>query len=83
MLCVAILKEKNLVSDSQWDFLLRGPVGSKIESSKKPNSDLLTDAMWNSVNYLAQTYEHFKLLSESDEVLNIINIKFGDFSLVS
>lgn len=79
-LCVAILKEKGIVSESQWDFLLRGPVGGKVKAPKKPDAVMLTDANWQSLNYLANTYEQFSPLPE--EVLKNIEIKFGDFHLV-
>lgn len=36
MLCMAIMQQEGLVSDSQWSFLLRGPVGSK-STAPKPN----------------------------------------------
>lgn len=29
MLCVAIYMEKGEISESHWNFLLRGPVGTK------------------------------------------------------
>lgn len=36
MLCIAIMQQEGKISDIQWSFLLRGPVGSKT-SAKKPD----------------------------------------------
>jgi dynein heavy chain len=77
MLCVGILHEKGEISDLQWNFLLRGPVGAKIELPQKPNYPTITDAMWLAANFLAITIPEFKQLPH--EITNTIEIKISDF----
>ncbi|RZC39366.1 dynein heavy chain 6, axonemal, partial [Asbolus verrucosus] len=78
MLCVAIFQNAGDISDTQWSFLLRGPVGAKIELPPKPNYPTITDAMWLSANFLAVTIEGFESLAE--EMTKKIDIQISDFS---
>ncbi|EEZ99537.1 Dynein heavy chain, cytoplasmic-like Protein [Tribolium castaneum] len=77
MLCVAIHQEKGEISDNQWNFLLRGPVGAKIELPPKPDYPLITDAMWLSANFLAVSIPGFEKLPE--EITNVISVRISDF----
>ncbi|KAK4872624.1 hypothetical protein RN001_014653 [Aquatica leii] len=64
MMCVAILLQQGEISDSQYNYLLRGAVGAKPPAEKKPDVMLLSDTMWVSSNFLASTFESFKRLPE-------------------
>lgn len=77
MLCVAILEEKGEISDVQWNFLLRGPVGAKVELPEKPNYPLITDAMWLSTNFLAANIPEFDQLPQ--EIVHVISVSISDF----
>ncbi|XP_023013028.2 dynein heavy chain at 16F isoform X2 [Leptinotarsa decemlineata] len=79
MLCVSILQENGTISDAQWNFLLRGPVGSKGILPKKPDVPMVTDAMWQAANFLSSTYDYFEGLG--DDVIRLIQISIGDFKL--
>ncbi|KAG5888365.1 hypothetical protein JTB14_033502 [Gonioctena quinquepunctata] len=78
MLCVSIFQQNGTISDGQWSFLLRGPVG-KGAIPKKPDYPTVTDAMWQAANYLSSTYERFEGLA--DDVINHINVTIGNFKL--
>lgn len=39
MLCVAIYMQKKEITDAQWNFLLRGPLGAK--GKYKPTNELI------------------------------------------
>ncbi|XP_022919976.1 dynein axonemal heavy chain 6 [Onthophagus taurus] len=79
MLCVAIYRQNKTITDKQWNYLLRGPVGAKKELPPKPNYPQVSDNMWVAVNYL---YAAFDLYNElPDEVTNVIHIMVGDYSL--
>lgn len=80
MLCVAILMQRGDVTDSHFNYLLRGPVGAKQAPTKKPDFPTLTDAMWIGVNYLAANYEEFRDLPA--DTLNNIELRIGDFQHV-
>lgn len=79
MLCIAILQQEGKISDAQWSFLLRGPVGSK-SAAKKPDVVAVTDAMWQAANYLAVSYPQFQSLPE--ELTKAIPVQIGSYSLV-
>lgn len=81
MLCVAIFHQKGEINGGQWNFLLRGPVGTKTDLPKKPDYPMITDAMWQAVYYLSTNYESFVDLP--GDTTKIIHISIGDFSLVS
>ncbi|XP_066254312.1 dynein axonemal heavy chain 6 [Euwallacea similis] len=79
MLCIAILQQKGEIIDAQWEFLLRGPVGSK-SIAKKPDVPTITDAMWQGANFLASTYKQFQMLPE--EITKAISVTVGSYSVV-
>lgn len=80
MVCVAIFQQAGVIADAYWNYLLRGPVGTKQELPKKPDSPTVTEAMWVGANYLANTFEQFANLPE--EMLKVIRVKIGDFNHV-
>ncbi|CAG9860518.1 unnamed protein product [Phyllotreta striolata] len=80
MLCVSILQQSNEISDGQWNYLLRGPVGTKVGLPKKPDSSAITEIVWHASNYLASTYPlRFQALPSDLETLITINI--GDMEM--
>lgn len=80
MLCIDIMKNAGTISDGQWNFLLRGPVGAKGVYPKKPDVSTLSENMWTFSIYMSQTFPTFSGLM--DDILTIINITIGDFSHV-
>ena len=72
--------EATLISDTQWNYLLRGPVVGKGLLPKKPDYPTLTDNMWNSINFLANTFDSFKKLST--DLMKVIWITIGNFKQV-
>lgn len=81
MLCVDILKQAGEITDAQWNFLLRGPIGPKGDYPKKPDVTTLSEYMWIAANYVSQTFNSFKNLVQ--DVLNEITVAVGDFTQVN
>lgn len=79
MVCVAILEDSGEISEFQWNFLLRGPIGAKINLPEKPQHPQITDAMWLAVNFLSVSLEEFKELPT--EITKTMNLKLSEFSL--
>ncbi|ERL87542.1 hypothetical protein D910_04933 [Dendroctonus ponderosae] len=79
MLCIAIMQQEGRISEVQWSFLLRGPVGSK-SGTKKPDVATVTDGMWQAANYLASSYEQFRGLPE--EITRAMTVTVGSYHLV-
>lgn len=77
LLSVSINLQLNKITNSQWNFLLRGPVGTKREITEKPAIYSLTKEMWHTINYMAETFTKFKKLPEN--CTKRIQIKLGDF----
>ncbi|KAF2878695.1 hypothetical protein ILUMI_27474 [Ignelater luminosus] len=80
MLCVAIFTQQGLLNETQYNYLLRGPVGAKPVMGKKPDIPMITDAMWLGANYLANTFEYFEYLPR--EITNVITVRIGDFEQI-
>lgn len=81
MLCIDIMKQAGEIMDSQWNFLLRGPIGSKGDYPKKPDISTLSENMWTSANYVANTFECFSHLIKN--ILTVISITMGHFTQVN
>lgn len=77
MVCVAILIDAKEVAITEYNYLLRGAIGVKIEDMKKPN-DIITDQMWLGIIYLMQNFPHFENISA--DVLNVVTLKIGDLT---
>lgn len=78
LLSVNINLQMGKITNAQWNFLLRGPVGTtKKEISEKPTVSTLTEEIWKTVNYMSETFPEFKNLPEN--CTGHINIKLGDF----
>ncbi|KOB72814.1 Dynein heavy chain 6, axonemal, partial [Operophtera brumata] len=79
LLNMAIYLNAELVSPDQWNFILRGPAGTKVVPSKKPAVETLSDAMWLAVNHLNETDPTFKGLEK--DCLKRIPVHLGSFSV--
>ncbi|CAH2103550.1 unnamed protein product [Euphydryas editha] len=79
LLNVAVYLHGGLVTQRQWNFVLRGPAGTKLVPPKKPAIESLTDQMWLAINYLEDTDSSFAGLAA--DCLRKIPIKLGTFSL--
>lgn len=78
LLSVNINLQMGKITNDQWNFLLRGPVGTSQNNTKdKPEVFLLTEDMWKTVNYMSETFPIFKNLPEN--CTGYIQIKLGDF----
>uniref|UniRef100_A0A1B6CU24 AAA+ ATPase domain-containing protein n=1 Tax=Clastoptera arizonana TaxID=38151 RepID=A0A1B6CU24_9HEMI len=81
LLCINIFKQEGIITEQQWNFLIRGPVGGTIPGlPKKPDIAALSDIQWNSVYYLATYFPKFiKLPNDVDRQIHII---IGDFEQI-
>ncbi|XP_023289677.1 dynein heavy chain 6, axonemal [Orussus abietinus] len=75
MMNIAIYLNSKLINYQQWNFLLRGP--TQMKKSKKPDVPTLSDSMWDSVNYLSTTFEHFYPILE--DVFKRIHVSIEHF----
>ncbi|RVE44268.1 hypothetical protein evm_011063 [Chilo suppressalis] len=80
LLNMAIYLNAGLVTPEQWNFILRGPAGTKVVPPKKPMVDTLSEQMWLCVHHLQETDESFAGLV--DDCLKKIPITVGSFSVV-
>lgn len=78
MLCTAILLDAKHINLIEFNYLLRGAIGTKIDEIKKPDDPSITDQMWLNVIYLTKSFPNFKHI-ESD-VMNIITLTIGEFT---
>ncbi|CAK9798189.1 Dynein axonemal heavy chain 6 [Anthophora quadrimaculata] len=77
MLNIAIHMNEDIVTKAQWNFMLRGP--TKITSQEEmPDYPTLSIQTWNSINYLASTFEKFKNIL--DDAFKKINVTLGYFT---
>lgn len=78
LLCVNINLLMNKINNTQWNFLLRGPVGiTKIPIKEKPKVFALTEEIWKTVNYLSEMFPKFKNLPKN--CTELVKITLGDF----
>lgn len=78
LLSVNINLQMEKITHAQWNFLLRGPLGtSKSEIPEKPAVFALTEEIWKNVNYMSETFPNFKNLPEN--CTGPIQLTFGDF----
>ncbi|XP_071446254.1 dynein axonemal heavy chain 6 [Hetaerina americana] len=80
MLCVDILIDAGLLTVDYWNFLLRGPMSVNPDAPKKPDIALLTDGMWNAVNFLEDNFPPFEDLRKN--VGREITITVGNFTQI-
>lgn len=78
LLSVNINLQMGKITHAQWNFLLRGSLGtSKNEIPEKPLESTLTEEMWKNVNYMSEVFPNFKNLPEN--CTGLIQLTFGDF----
>jgi len=66
LLSVNIHLQTGKITNDQWNFLLRGPVGTiKKERLNKPLILALTEEIWQAVNYMSEIFTKFKNLPEN------------------
>lgn len=76
LLSININLQAGKISNAQWNFFLRGPVGTtKRDIMERPV--VLSKEKWKTVNYMAEVFPKFKDLPE--HCSNYIQIKLGDF----
>lgn len=80
MLCAEILKLNNVITNSEWIFLLRGVPLTDKKRPPKPDCKWLSDASWNNAVDLAANLPVFKGLT--DDILNKpISVTLGDLTI--
>lgn len=78
LLIINIKLQSSKITTDQWNFLLRGPIGStKKDTIEKPQVHALTEEIWKSVNYMSEVFPKFKNLPEN--CTENIQIELGDF----
>lgn len=78
LLSVNINLQTGKITNDQWNFLLRGPVGTTNKFlTKKPGVFALTEEIWKTVQYMAEVFPKFKKLPEN--CTGPIQIKLVDF----
>ncbi|KAG7211512.1 hypothetical protein KM043_010780 [Ampulex compressa] len=75
MLNMAIYMNERIVSQAEWNFILRG--GGQVLTDKKPDYSTLSDQMWISVNHLAKTFAKFEKIM--DDAFKRIKLTLGYF----
>ncbi|XP_038615472.1 dynein heavy chain 6, axonemal [Tachyglossus aculeatus] len=78
MLCVEIMRQKEQLTETEWNFFLRGAAGLDKERPPKPEVPWLANALWFSCCDLEETFPYFQGISQA-LVLNPISIKLGSF----
>ncbi|XP_075140366.1 dynein axonemal heavy chain 6 [Leptodactylus fuscus] len=76
MLCIEIMRQKGEITDSEWNFFLRGAAGLDKERPTKPDVPWLSDILWNSCCDLEEILPCFKGL-KIDILLAPIVINLG------
>lgn len=77
MLCVAVLMNAGSVSFLEYNYLLRGAIGTKLDEMKKPDDPAVTDLMWLGTIYLTKSFPRFKNVTE--DIQNVITVNIGDY----
>ncbi|XP_063314781.1 dynein axonemal heavy chain 6 [Pelobates fuscus] len=60
MLCIEIMRQNEKISDSEWNFFLRGAAGLEKEHPPKPDVPWLSDPLWHSFCDLEEVLPCFK-----------------------
>lgn len=78
LLAVNIQLQIGKVDPAEWNFLLRGSVGStNVEISDKPTAFAVSEDIWKTVNFMSEMFLSFKNLPEN--CTGPIQIQIGDF----
>ncbi|KYO35065.1 hypothetical protein Y1Q_0000966 [Alligator mississippiensis] len=76
MLCIEIMRQREELTDAEWNFFLRGAAGLDKERPSKPNVPWLEDTMWYMCCDLEEMLPCFKGL-QKEIVSTHIFIKIG------
>lgn len=78
LLSININLQARKITNAQWNFVLRGPIGSsKRDNIEKPSVVALTEKIWKTVNYMSEVFPKFKNLPGN--CTKLIQIELGDF----
>lgn len=78
LLTINIHLQIGKITPTEWNFLLRGSVGStNVEISDKPIAFAMTEDIWKTVNFMSETFLSFKNLPKN--CTGPIQIQIGDF----
>ncbi|XP_029341080.1 dynein heavy chain 6, axonemal [Acyrthosiphon pisum] len=78
LISVSINLQSGKITNDQWNFLLRGPIGKvKRKMTIKPAVFGLTEDIWKTLNYMSETFATFKHLPEN--CTGPIQISLGEF----
>uniref|UniRef100_A0A4X2L0J5 Dynein axonemal heavy chain 6 n=1 Tax=Vombatus ursinus TaxID=29139 RepID=A0A4X2L0J5_VOMUR len=77
MLCVEIMRQKQEITEEEWNFFLRGAAGLDKERPVKPEIPWLLDVMWLACFDLEDTFPAFQGIS-SQILLTPISIRLGN-----
>jgi dynein heavy chain, axonemal len=78
LISVSINLQAGKITNTQWNFLLRGPIGKvKRKMTIKPAVFAMTEDMWKTVNYMSEVFSTFKHLPQN--CTGPIKITLGDF----
>ncbi|XP_026730807.1 dynein heavy chain 6, axonemal [Trichoplusia ni] len=80
LLNMAVYLNANLVSASEWNYILRGSAGTKVIPPKKPHIEAMTEHMWLATCHLDETDHRFHGLAE--DCLKRIPVSIGTFELI-
>ncbi|ORY38879.1 hypothetical protein BCR33DRAFT_853838 [Rhizoclosmatium globosum] len=64
MICAAILRQRESISENEWNFFIRGSNRLNGENPPKPESQFITDMIWNNLCDCALAVETFKNVQE-------------------
>ena len=80
LLAIAVEKQLKRVSNVEFEYLLRGPIGSQVIVNPKPASmHRLNDFQWKCCHHLQHVYPEFSNLV--NDIQQSIYIELGDFSI--
>lgn len=78
LLAIAVERQEGRIEQSEFDFLLRGPIA--IDCGSQPAHLKCSEFAWKCCNYFQQEYPEFNGICQDLE--NTIHIEFGDFQTV-
>ncbi|XP_053317654.1 dynein axonemal heavy chain 6 [Spea bombifrons] len=81
MLCIEIMRQKGEISESEWNFFLRGAAGLDKERPPKPEVSWLSDALWHSCCDLEEILPSFKGI-RNDVLSTPIVIHLGNLEIL-
>ncbi|KAI8619311.1 dynein heavy chain and region D6 of dynein motor-domain-containing protein [Chytriomyces sp. MP71] len=64
MICIAILRQRESIVESEWNFFIRGSNRMNGENPSKPNTKLITELVWNNVCDMGLAVPDLKFMQE-------------------